>query len=321
MSRADVLRNDHERKRRRLNMRGDDAPVASGPSRDRGLSGHRLAWPAAAGLLLIALAAVAVWAGIARNRDGDEGLSRAAERYKHAVGLVMVDPDHATGEPGYPLATAWALSATEFASCAHVIEEVIAVMDKGLRVYVAINGQRDQRLYVRRASVHRRYGQSFSLDAGEEGVAYDVGLMEMVERSTVWFPVAGTRELARLRPGYRVASLGYPMERLFRGGVDPLNPLAVMQSGIVTAVSDFALADAGTGGNLLIRHNLGSTGGSSGSPLFNARGQVVGIVSAGSINLQLMGVDEKGDPVLDRTPSAVMINFAQRVDLLGGVPR
>jgi len=315
MNRYETLRKDHDRKRRRLKMREDDE-VSPAQVPGKGARGRR--WVAGA-LVALALVAVVVWAASMRSRDGDAGLARSAERYRHAVGLIVVDPDRATGVPGHPLATAWALSATEFVSCAHVIEEVIEAMDRGLRVYVAINGQKDQRLYVRRARIHRRYGQSFSLEADEEGLAYDVGLMEMEDRSAVWFPVASAGELARLRPGYRVASLGYPMERLFRGGVDPLNPVAVMQSGIITAVSDFALVDAGTAGNLLIRHNLGSTGGSSGSPLFNTRGQVVGIVNAGHINLQFMGIDEKGYPIIDRTPSAVMINFAQRVDLLDGV--
>jgi len=57
---------------------------------------------------------------------------------------------------------------------------------------------------------------------------------------------------------------------------------------------------------------LGAAGGSSGSPVFNPKGEVIGILSAGNfvgqVNL------ETGEKT--RAPSAVMINFAQRIDIL-----
>ena len=50
----------------------------------------------------------------------------------------------------------------------------------------------------------------------------------------------------------------------------------------------------------------------SGSPIFNANGEVVGILSAGNIIGQINL--ETGKPA--RAPSAVLVNFAQRIDVL-----
>jgi S1-C subfamily serine protease len=102
------------------------------------------------------------------------------------------------------------------------------------------------------------------------------------------------------------------MEGLAGGGVDFRNPVATMQSGIITSVTDYWLSKSDPGNRLLIQHNLGATGGASGSPVFDTNGRVIGILSAGNIIGQ---VDfDTGKPI--RAPSGVMINFAQRVDVL-----
>jgi len=320
MSRFDELRARHERRSRQVGM-----PVES-PRADSGVAPSAAVPPPhgpGRGLHLLILAGFLLagaflgwryWPG-----NADAGLARAAETYKHAVGLLVIEPKGSTDGSVHPLATAWAVGSNRFASCAHVVEKVLAALGEGGRVYVAINGLQDRRLYVRRAAVHGRYGTVAESGTNDVGFAYDVGLIDVDGAAACWFPVADGGEIARLRPGYRVASLGYPMERLVRGGVDPKSPVAVMQSGIITAVSDFSLAEAGVDANLLIRHNLGSAGGSSGSPLFNPRGEVVGIVNAGNMIMQMTGLDAGGKPVLARAPSAAMVNFAQRIDILEGV--
>jgi hypothetical protein len=93
-----------------------------------------------------------------------------------------------------------------------------------------------------------------------------------------------------------------------------------MQSGIVTSMSDYELADKGSD-NLLIRHNLPSAGGASGSPIFTPNGVVIGLHNAGN---QVFGLLVKGSgqdgrsstQVKDRIANASLINFGQRVDLL-----
>jgi S1-C subfamily serine protease len=93
--------------------------------------------------------------------------------------------------------------------------------------------------------------------------------------------------------------------------VDVRNPVATMQSGIITATTDYWLTPAPFERRFSVQHNLGATGGASGSPIFNSRGEVVAILNAGNI---IGTISHDGNVV--RAPSAVMVNYAQRVDLL-----
>jgi hypothetical protein len=170
--------------------------------------------------------------------------------------------------------------------------------------------------------------------------------------------------LRELDSGHRVAFLGFPMENLSGGGVDPNHPVATMQSGIVTATTDFWLAKAEFANRKLVQHNLPAVGGASGSPIFDAEGDVVAILSAGNITFTLstntwlayaqqieaakrraledvrakvqgksrneqeamvaeleammQALDRTPVPVMamQRAPSAALINFGQRIDML-----
>jgi hypothetical protein len=64
---------------------------------------------------------------------------------------------------------------------------------------------------------------------------------------------------------------------------------------------------------LLIQHSVPVTGGASGSPLIDPSGKVIGLVNGG--NTTVMKSEESATSKM-RMPSAALINFAQRVDLL-----
>ena len=83
---------------------------------------------------------------------------------------------------------------------------------------------------------------------------------------------------------------------------------------------------------LLIQHTVPVTGGMSGSPLVDGSGKVVGIVSGGNTDnfVNEVTVPKGGDQAANtkpsdknkfeidkmRIPSAALVNFAQRIDLL-----
>lgn len=262
------------------------------------------------------LIAIFVWL---RSPDSatDQQLAKAAADNRHAVGLVVVSGMIDGESVSVPLATAWAFAADRFATNAHVVEQARALAAEGLRLQIVINGQGNRRYNISHSAIHPFFKSQALNEA--EAIAYDVGIFIIEGSTRDIFKVASTRELQQLDSGYRVGTLGFPMENLLGGGVDHRNPVANMQSGIITSVSGFDQTNRNFEQNQLIRHNLGIAGGSSGSPLFNSRGQVVGIVSAGNMVFQIMGVSDSGEPNIMRTPSAAMINFAQRIDLLNGL--
>ena len=262
-------------------------------------------------LAIAVLGAAGVW--FVRGLMADQALADAAARNAAAVGVVV-----ATG-PGGPEAfgTAWALGDRVFATNAHVARPVGEAIQQGAVVHVVLNRNPQKKFRVTRAVPHAAYEEAgLGPDGRPSAVPInDVGLLEVDGELPVAMRIAPREELEKLRSGYRVAYMGFPCENLAGGGVDPNNPVATMQSGIVTSVTDWWLGQADFAKSLLVQHNLGATGGASGSPIFNTRGEVVAVLSAGNI-IEQVRVDANGNTHIERAPSAAMVNFAQRADLL-----
>ena len=116
-------------------------------------------------------------------------------------------------------------------------------------------------------------------------------------------PLARDNVLATLHAGEPIAFVGYPAENLVSFDVNAPTPTS--QVGIITSVRNFFLTAEG-GPAQLIEHSLPSAGGASGSPIFDAHGQVIALLSGGNNIASKDG----------RIPNAALVNFAQRVDLL-----
>lgn len=267
-----------------------------------------------AGIGVLLVVAALAWLLGRGGRESDSGLAAAAERLQGAVGLVVVAGSTEKGPVSEPMATACAIGDRVFATNAHVVDALEKVMSQGASVFVAISRRPELRLRVVKTVMHPRYASgAVNFDGREPAVPpFDVGLLYTDGPAPVTFSIASRRELERLDSGYRIAYLGFPMEGLVGGGVDARNPVATMQSGILTAVTDYYLSKSPFEKRHLLQHNLGSTGGASGSAVFNARGELVGLLSA--VNATV-GVDLVTKRMM-RQPSAALINFAQRIDLL-----
>jgi len=291
-----------------------------------------------------------------RNRESTSMLAHAAEKYQKAVGLIVLTADLQNGNKiQLPVATAWAFAPDKFATTAHVVtglqnrcdelkeslahtllerisnksgfnydveaylrqlgenrgKEVISQclkdaddMIRGFSVSIMINGSSHESLPVTHVQIHPEYGIT------SERFNPDIATLTIDGKNEVFFKTADDRTLHGLKSGEPVAFLGFPMENMKDDNVNLDNPVASMQSGIIVAVSDFDLKDAGPEENYLIRHNLPVTGGASGSPLFNRDGAVVALLFGGSI----IGQIHNGQ--IDRRPSAAMINYAVRSDLM-----
>jgi hypothetical protein len=211
--------------------------------------------------------------------------------------------------------TAWVVRPGVLATNAHVAEP-LNHLEAGQKAYVRSNVAPYQTAAVQSVVVHphyfaflqavQRYTPAEQGDFVEVVPGYDVGLLYVDTSVTLAPPlkVAGKRALERMAPGDEVGFVGYPMENMVGGGVMLSAPNPQTQIARITALSDFFLKPSG---GLLVQHSLPSTGGASGSPILNADGEVIAVLSAG--NMMQM-------PDRRRAPSAVGVNFAQRVDLV-----
>ena len=295
-----------------------DGPAASSggapPAAARATRG-RPVWPFIAGGLALAIVLVALllWAILGRT-DTDRQMAAVAKQYEDAVGVVIL-AGQKDGQPvSAPIATAWAVGEKVFVSNGHVAQPVAQALSNGLAAFIVLNKNPEKKFRIIEAIVHPRYGQKILNIEGKDPVVpvYDIGLLRVDAAVPNKFRIAGESELRKLDSGYRVAYLGFPMENLSGGGVDSHSPVANMQSGIITSTTDYWLSKATFEKTLLLSHNLAAAGGASGSPIFNAVGEVVGVLSAGNI----VGQVNAHTGEVTRAPSAALINFAQRIDML-----
>lgn len=190
-------------------------------------------------------------------------------------------------------------------------KKAVLTMIKNVRADIIINGTQRKSYSVTYVQIHKDYGAV--------GTKFDpdIAVLTIDGQHDNYFSLANKNTLYALKSGTPIAFLGFPMENLNKGNVNVDNPVASMQSGIVVAVSDFEMKDAGKNGNFLLRHNLPATGGASGSPIFNPKGEVVALLYA--INVVGQVKTGKTGVVVTRAPSGVQINFGVRADLLEGI--
>jgi hypothetical protein len=148
----------------------------------------------------------------------------------------------------------------------------------------------------------------FAQISGIDG--YDVATLTVRQRlpADAILPLATTAELRRLKAGTELATAGYPVEGVIGAGAQQYGATPEYHTGAITNMTDFFFLPTDFAHRQLIHDSVPVAGGASGSPIVDASGHVVALVSSG--NLFSLGAHEP------RMPSAVMINYAQRVDML-----
>lgn len=260
--------------------------------------------------------------------DTLQRFEQMARQYEQAVGLVVYSLP--TGET-YPAGTAWAFEPNLLATNAHISAPSARILAAGGQVYVIPNKSRGTYHAVTAAATHPSYPFTAPNPHGRlpTGIPYDIGVLQIDDSFPTTVKIADLETLRRLDAGSSVAFIGFPTEGLQGGNVNTINPVATMQVANVTSVTDYYLEDRGPSHNKLVRHSLPATGGASGSPIFNSRGEVVAILNAGNVEAGVWkefrfthpetGEEVAIDYVDTRMPSAAMINFGQRIDILEDV--
>lgn len=247
-----------------------------------------------------------------RGTGTDEEVARVLQKARASV--CLIGSVNAAGVfDGF--GTGWTVAPGKIATNAHVADAARMRRDWSGHTIVARRGPGlDVELKIGAITKHPGYGPwSERLEevakrtqdtVGFKPIAVcDVAIMEVTEGDAGEpLPLADPRTEA-IRVGDAVGYAGFPMEEV--------SGVASMQApvGRVSATTDVFFGSSEVADDVLIHHTVFSVGGSSGSPLLNARGRVIGLVSAGSI-VRSPSLLAEGK----RVPLG--LNYAQRVDLL-----
>lgn len=213
------------------------------------------------------------------------GAIAAANRYNV---FMLAGYPAKDGRPTGPLqgfCTAFAVSADLLATNAHC---VVAGSKRFVSVTALMNGAPANRFPVVQWAAHPAYRE------GE--ISPDVGLLRIAGKLATAVTRAGQAELGQLGPGAKVFLYGFP-GRLNKEDA----PEATFIEGDIGRVTTFDQKLGAFGANTLLQHSAFCTGGTSGSPMFNAAGHVVGVNAGGYV--------ENGQALAG-------YNFGMRVDLL-----
>jgi len=228
-------------------------------------------------------------------------------RVKPSVCLAMF---RAPGDIGRETAcgTVWSIGDGVFATNAHVAElfgqELKALGGQIPEIIIRTPGPDPQDMRVVDVKLHPGYIKWKELvkkynpyDPGEKKFfatnsfhACDVALM-YIDKADRWkqpkpLRLASRSELAAVKPGYQLATAGYPSEGII---LNTKQPIPEGRFGTIIKVGDEFLRPTSSKNAMFVWCDWSSAGGASGSPIFNPSGEVIALLSAGNVVGKLGG--------------------------------
>ncbi len=276
------------------------------PARSEGLGGSIVLGPPPP-----AATAPAEAAGMAQPRAPERITPREiVERNRDAIFLLGA----LVFGKGEGFCTGFAIAERILATNAHCVsemEEIWQVLGRGRGVYAFQNERPGVRHRVQYALRHPDYaGENESSDR----IGPDIGLVVLDGRVEHHVRLAEKTAAAGLSTGDRIYLLGFP------GTLNNTDsPVATLTEGVVGRLTDLAQRKADASSSVLIQHSAFTTKGTSGSPLFDELGEVVG-VNTGYYRGE--ATQQRVDPVTGRVSAETVTqdlqNYAigMRVDLL-----
>ncbi len=245
-----------------------------------------------------------------------------AKRAQPSVYLVLMRMGGAESGVASPAATAWVVGPRTLATNGHVaalFTEKVA----GVELVVRNASAAPHEARIGRVEIHpgftrfpefvaatQAYDQvAGSFLDGRSLPACDVALLYLADdETTVLGPplqMATNDVVRRMEVGQPLATIGFPLEGMHKGGVSLATPQPTFQQGILTGVSGFFLEREPSEAAHLLHFSMQAIGGSSGSPVFDREGRVVAILNGGNMLQSKSGV---------RIIAGV--SYGQRIDLL-----
>lgn len=159
--------------------------------------------------------------------------------------------------------TGFAIGPDTIVTNAHCLTEVALQA-----TFAIMNGTPGHSYPVTRIASHRAYVSTHP--------SPDIGVLRISGRLSTWAPLASTAQMAALGPGDPIFMYGFP---------DTLNredaPEATFVRGEVGRLTTFDLRPGPPEQTKLIQHSAFTSHGTSGSPLFDAQGRVIGVNAGG----------------------------------------
>jgi hypothetical protein len=172
--------------------------------------------------------------------------------------------------------------------------KLIAVRDGG-RINVDNSFELDSFAIHQEYDSTKQYTYDFSLLTIKSGVLTDTCNFE------------STQQLYNLAIGDPIYTVGFPGEA---NDLNTIQPIATYKDGTISALRPFDpdRTPASSQTNVVIQHNFNTSGGTSGSPVFNNSGKVIGIHNSGEYEFI-----RNSDGTVTRVPVA-SIGYAIRID-------
>jgi len=238
---------------------------------------------------------------------------KVLERQRRAVGLLYA----ATGNFVHAcFGTVWAMEKNRVVSNAHVAAEAMQYLDKNIGLWVRFSA--GDPLAVERLKIHPRFRDHVSRFGGKEHAIpeCDLAILDLLGECDFVLPRRSGRSVEGLEVGDAVHYIGFPGEGVPGGGLNPAAPSPLYKPGSISNLTDFSYGAVTPADARLITFDAGVAGGASGSPLLDLQGNVVGVVSAGTMHSVGGGHGAYPDERFERIASGSLVNFAQRIDLL-----
>jgi S1-C subfamily serine protease len=220
-------------------------------------------------------------------RAGGKGGADIAKTNRSAVWLVAV---HSPSGQEEGFCSAFAVADDHLATNAHCVAAAEELRKRGGQIVVVQNGDARVRLTVERMKRVRGFVP------GGAVISPDVGLLKIDGKLPNKTTLASAAEFQALATGDPMFTYGFP-GRL----ADVSAPEATFVEGVVGRITTLD-GRAGEAREMrLIQHSAFTSGGTSGSPIFNAAGHVVAVNTGGYV---------------DKSRALAGYNFGMRVDLL-----
>jgi pSer/pThr/pTyr-binding forkhead associated (FHA) protein len=214
--------------------------------------------------------------------------------------------------------TAWSVRPGRLATNGHVADIIRQAKGRANVRFLARNsGSNDMRIsgydihpgweeFQRLESTYLK-GRN-SDDAAAVRTGCDVALLIVDKRDVVHqsapLPLADDVELRSLKQADPIGFSGYPLEGI---GINTKQPVALVRTGDMSAMTDFFLGETAFENAHLIAFTMAGAGGASGSPVLAASGKVICLLYSGDVG---------GQTSVARISVAGGFTYGQRVDLL-----